>query len=94
MGAYFEFHKWILQGWLRTWWTRGCQIGTVGRNLRYIEPLAHKGSSPPLAGDPHKAIDVEDYWVFERPILKAWIVPRPGPQDATWRLVERLSYNK
>ncbi len=49
---------------------------------------------PPAAGDPHRAIDVEDYWVFERPILKAWIVPRPGPQDAAWRLVERLSYNK
>ncbi len=48
---------------------------------------------PPAAGDPHKAIDVEDYWVFERP-LKARIVPRPGPQGAAWRLVERLSYSK
>ncbi|GFR46694.1 hypothetical protein Agub_g8313 [Astrephomene gubernaculifera] len=43
-----------------------------------------------LAGDPNKELDVVDYWVFERPILKAWVIPRPGPQGATWRLVDRL----
>ncbi|KXZ54004.1 hypothetical protein GPECTOR_5g115 [Gonium pectorale] len=43
-----------------------------------------------IAGDPDKVLDVVDYWVFERPILKALAVPRPGPQGADWRLVERL----
>ncbi|KAG2452942.1 hypothetical protein HYH02_002279 [Chlamydomonas schloesseri] len=43
-----------------------------------------------LAGDPDKELDVVDHWVFERPILKAWIMPRPGPSGAEWRLVERL----
>ncbi|KAG2489737.1 hypothetical protein HYH03_011844 [Edaphochlamys debaryana] len=43
-----------------------------------------------LAGDPHKELDVVDYWVFERPILKAAIVPRPGPMGAEWKLIDRL----
>ncbi|EFJ43288.1 hypothetical protein VOLCADRAFT_106869 [Volvox carteri f. nagariensis] len=43
-----------------------------------------------IAGDPHKELDVVDYWVFERPILKALVAPRPGPQGAEWRLLERL----
>lgn len=33
---------------------------------------------------------VVDYWVFERPVLKSWFVPKPGPKRADWRLVARL----
>ncbi|GLC41866.1 hypothetical protein PLESTM_001259600 [Pleodorina starrii] len=43
-----------------------------------------------LAGDPEKELEVVDYWVFERPVLKALVAPRPGPQGADWRLLERL----
>ncbi|GIL69713.1 hypothetical protein Vretimale_10185 [Volvox reticuliferus] len=43
-----------------------------------------------IAGDPNKELDVVDYWVFERPIIKALMVPRPGPQGADWRLLDRL----
>lgn len=33
------------------------------------------------AGDPDRVLDVEDYWVLERPVLKAALVlRRAGPQ--------------
>lgn len=52
-------------------------------------PLTHLCGTC-FAGDPDKELEVVDHWVFERPILKAWIAPRPGPSGAEWRLVERL----
>ncbi len=33
---------------------------------------------------------VVDHWVFERPIFKSWIIPKPGPRGAEWRLVARI----
>lgn len=35
-----------------------------------------------VAGDPDKELLVEDYWVFEKPLLKT---------EAKWRLCGRLS---
>lgn len=45
-----------------------------------------------LAGDPDRVVPVEDYWVFERPIIKSLIIPKEGPQGARWRVIDRLTF--
>lgn len=57
---------------------------------QYVAAYNKKGKL--VAGDPSKPLSVEDYWVFERPVIRSWFIPKSAPQDATWRLVGRLSF--
>ncbi|GAX80568.1 hypothetical protein CEUSTIGMA_g8005.t1 [Chlamydomonas eustigma] len=56
----------------------------------YEKKQGKGGGQKLIAGDPQMVIKVVDHWVFERPILKSWFIPRPGPRGAEWRLVARL----
>ena len=39
---------------------------------------------------PSFPLQVVDYWVFERPVFKGWVLPKTGPRGAEWKLVARL----
>lgn len=53
---------------------------------------AYGKSNRLIAGDPNRVIPVEDYWVFERPIIKSLLIPKEGPVGARWRIIERLTF--
>ncbi|KAG1679693.1 hypothetical protein FOA52_006212 [Chlamydomonas sp. UWO 241] len=55
------------------------------------KPPARSSGAPRLiAGDLDAPVRVVDHWVFERPVLKSMVVPKPGPARADWKLVARL----
>mmetsp|Transcript_6206 Transcript_6206/g.13533 ORF Transcript_6206/g.13533 Transcript_6206/m.13533 type:complete len:322 (-) Transcript_6206:644-1609(-) len=64
---------------------------TSEQSFAVYEKVPKSGARRLVAGDPNQVLKVVDHWVLERPIFKAWVIPRTGPQGAAWRLLARLA---
>lgn len=56
-------------------------------HVRNMQGAPGPASATPAGSGPRRVVE---YWVFERTFYTGWVISKPGPEGARWRVVARL----